>query len=517
MKKTILFLSLFATVLGTNAQTKWSEHAAEVFYNNCTACHNPTGIAPNSLMTYFDCVNSAADIQDFVTNNIMPPWTADTGYVHYSQERILTQNERDIILNWISDGVQEGDPGQAPPAPVYAGGQFLSGTPDLVVTAPNYMSKAITEDDYVCFVIPAGLAQNRKVKAIEVIPGNTQTVHHCLVYSDNTGFATTDTSGNCAGPVTSTLMGGYTPGATPIIFPSTVNFSSGMTLQAGTDIVLAMHYPHGSYGQWDQTKVNFYFYDEPVSNFREVSCNPLIQDWSFSIPANTVDSVTVITSATTTDNTLLSVFPHMHLLGKTIQSWGVTGANDTIPFTRIPEWDFEWQDFYWFKYMQFIPTGTSIQGKAIWDNTASNVNNPNDPPITVNAGLNTSDEMFLIYFHYMDYWAGDENVNVDSLTTEFLSIGNSVTTQNDISVFPNPFKDNTNITYFLNSNSMVSLFIYDIQGRVVSKLIREQQSAGTQTVNWNGKNDDGTQVGAGLYFYSIMIDGVNYTGKIIKQ
>lgn len=518
MKKAVALLGMLILFSNSFSQVKWSEHAAEVFYNNCTSCHNPNGIAPNSLMTYNEAVTYAPLIQAYVNGGVMPPWTADTSYMHYSQERILTQAEKDIILDWINDGTLEGDPGQAPPAPVYSGEQLLPGTPDLVVTAPNYMSKATsTSDDYVCFVIPTGLATTRKVKAIEVIPGNRQTVHHCLVYSDNTGFPQTDTSGDCAGPITSTLMMGYTPGATPTIFPATTSFASGMTLLAGTDVVLAMHYPAGSYGEWDQTTVNFYFYEEPVVNFREVSCDRLIEDWGFSIPANTFDSVAVATSGIPQDYTMLSAFPHMHLLGDYIESWGVTTSNDTLPFVKIPQWDFDWQDFYWFEYMQKIPVGTTLHGKGIWNNTVTNPHNPNNPPQTVGAGLNTSDEMFLVYFHYMEYQNGDEFINVDSLTTEFLSIDQDVSLGHNIKVYPNPFDNQIQIMYYLENSAYVSLYVYDIQGRVVSKLYRGNQSSGTQAIAWDGTNGLGNEVGNGLYFYSIIIDGVNYSGKILKR
>lgn len=517
MKRLILVFSTVTMSLSMHAQTYWAEHAAQVFYDNCTACHNPGGIGPNSLMTYNECVNYAPLIQAYVNGNVMPPWTADTSYSHFSQERVLTQTERDIILDWINDGTLEGDPAQAPPPPVYAAGQTLPGTPDLVVTAPNYMSKANTTDDYVCFVIPSGLTENRKVKAFEVIPGNLETVHHCLVYNDDSGFPQTDTSGDCAGPVTSTLMGGYTPGATPIIFPSTGTFASGMELTAGTEIVLAMHYPAGSYGTWDQTKVNFYFYDEPVANFREVSCDPIIQDWSFSIPANQWDSVQVSTGAIPTDYTMLSVFPHMHLIGSYIETWGVTPANDTLKFCRIPLWDFDWQDFYWFEYMRHVPAGTDIFGKGVWNNTVTNPHNPNNPPQTISAGLNTTDEMFLIYFHYMDYQTGDEYINVDSLTTEFLSTGKASPQPDFAKAYPNPFTHSTDISYFLNSSAFVGLFIYDMQGRLINRLVQEQQSAGNHIVNWDGRNEVGKEVDNGMYIYSMLIDGVHYSGKVLKK
>jgi hypothetical protein len=519
MKTLALLLSSSLLAINVSAQVTWADDAAEVFYNNCTSCHNPNGIGPNSLMTYSEAATYGSLIQTYVTNNIMPPWTADSSYQHYSQERILTQQERDILLDWVSDGMLSGDLMQAPPAPVYNGNQILPGVPDLVVTAPNYMSKATTSDDYVCFAVPSGLTENRKIKAIEVIPGNTQTVHHCIVYHDNTGSATTDTiGGDCAGPIFSDMLMGYTPGSTPVIFPANNDFASGIQMQAGTDIVFAMHYPEGSYGTWDQTKVHFYFYEEPISNFRNISVDRLIEDWSFTIPEHTIDSVEVENSPTTTDYTMLSAFPHMHLLGKSIETYGVTSSNDTIPFARIPDWDFEWQDFYWFEYMKHIPTGTALHGKGLFDNTVSNPHNPNTPPIDVSAGLNTSDEMFLVYFHYMAYEAGDELVNVDSLTTAFLN--QQVYEQDEqsfIKVFPNPFNDFTSINYYLEQAAYVSLLVYDTQGRLVKKLAKGNQYAGQQKIDWNGTNDAGAKVSSGLYYYSIMIDGVNYSGKLILR
>ncbi|MBK9592213.1 MAG: hypothetical protein IPO32_12175 [Crocinitomicaceae bacterium] len=233
MKKLVLVLCAAISAQGIVAQTTWSDHAAEVFYNNCTQCHNPNGIGPFSLLDYATAYDYRASIKVAVENNQMPPWSADTSFQRYFHERLLTQAERDIIINWVDEDGPSGDLGTAPPPPVYNGEQMLPGNPDLVITMPNYMSKAIAiQDDYACFSIPSGLVGDRKIKAIEVIAGNQSIVHHCLVYADNPGTYDTDTtSHSCTGPTSLGLIGAYTPGATPIIFPQTSTFSSGMTLK----------------------------------------------------------------------------------------------------------------------------------------------------------------------------------------------------------------------------------------------------------------------------------------------
>ena len=507
--------------LWSYSQVTWSDDAAEVIYANCTSCHNPNGIAPSSFMSYEDASGYAALIQAYVESNTMPPWTADTSYQHFSQERVLTPDERNTLLDWVAAGALSGDLNQAPPPPVYNGSQQLPGNPDLVISAPNYMSKATSvSDDYVCFVVPSGLTQDRKVMAFEVIPGNLETVHHCLVFTDPNGIATTDSvGGDCGGPISGDLMGGYTPGATPVIFPSTNTFSTGMILEAGTNIIMAMHYPEGSYGTWDQTKVNFYFYDEPVNNFREITTNPLIQNWTFNIQANSIDTVEASFNAIFSDYTLLSVFPHMHLVGKHIESYATTLGNDTIPFIRIPHWDFEWQDFYWFEYMKKVPFGSQLHGMGIYDNTTANPHNPFNPPQNISAGLNTTDEMFLVYYHYMDYEPGDENINVDSLTNLFLS-QQEVTLPSsnfEVNAFPNPFNDKITITYGLNDPAFVSVFIYDIQGKLIKKLVREQQLPGEHILEWDGQSETGSTAASGVYFYSMTVNGQHYLGKLIRQ
>jgi len=516
-----LFISLINAVF-VSAQTTWSEEAAQVFYDKCAQCHNPGGVAPFALIEYEDAYEYRALIQTYVTYNLMPPWTPDPSFQHYFGERILSEYERETILNWALDGALEGDPTLTPPPPVFSSEQILPGTPDLVVEMPEYMSKATdTKDDYICISLPTSFIGDRKIKAVEVIPGNRSIVHHCLVYVDPMGTYPTDsTDGDCGGPSSpdQPLIMGYTPGSSPAVFPATEDFSTGMMLPEGSNIVFAMHYPHGSYGEYDQTKVNFYFYDEPVDNFREIFAAPVISNWEFELPPDEITEVTAAFSDIPVDITALSVFPHMHLLGNSIESFGLTTDGDTIPFIRIPHWDFDWQDFYFFEFFQKIPAGTDLIANGTYDNTATNPHNPSDPPVTVVPGFNTTDEMFLVYFHLMAYQDGDEFINLDSLNSVFLSNQeNILPDQVGISVYPNPFDKSTMIEYNLLESSFVTIFIYDMSGKVVNRLFRGEQEQGTQQVVWNGTSIEGNQASSGLYNYSMLINGVHQSGRIIKQ
>jgi hypothetical protein len=72
--------------------------------------------------------------------------------------------------------------------------------------------------------------------------------------------------------------------------------------------------------------------------------------------------------------------------------------------------------------------------------------------------------------------------------------------------YPNPFNPETVIKFSLPQDSRVSLKVYNILGQVVNTLVDETLPAGNHSVSWNGKNERGTDVASGVYFYRIKAD-----------
>jgi hypothetical protein len=72
--------------------------------------------------------------------------------------------------------------------------------------------------------------------------------------------------------------------------------------------------------------------------------------------------------------------------------------------------------------------------------------------------------------------------------------------QND----PNPFGERTEIAYSLPAETEVKLVIYDLAGRVVRTLVDARQEAGEKVVPWDGKDESGTPVAGGVYFYKLV-------------
>jgi len=130
------------------------------------------------------------------------------------------------------------------------------------------------------------------------------------------------------------------------------------------------------------------------------------------------DTVMTFTSDYTLpfDISVLTVNPHMHLLGKSFLAYAVTQQGDTIPMIRINKWDFRWQYFYTYKKMLKIPRGARIHVEAVYDNTRKNPNNPFSPPRLVaerEGSMRTSDEMMQFIVTYLPYQPGDENISLE--------------------------------------------------------------------------------------------------------
>jgi len=80
---------------------------------------------------------------------------------------------------------------------------------------------------------------------------------------------------------------------------------------------------------------------------------------------------------------------------------------------------------------------------------------------------------------------------------------------------PNPFNPSTTIKYELPEASAVTLKIYNLLGKEIIKLIDEFQLAGTETVNWDGKNKNGISLNSGVYLYSLTCNNYSQTKKMI--
>jgi hypothetical protein len=73
--------------------------------------------------------------------------------------------------------------------------------------------------------------------------------------------------------------------------------------------------------------------------------------------------------------------------------------------------------------------------------------------------------------------------------------------------YPNPFNPGTQINFSLPASGKVILDIYNETGQLVRTLVEGDMAAGRHAVRWNGHNQLGKTVAAGIYLYRIVVHG----------
>ena len=85
--------------------------------------------------------------------------------------------------------------------------------------------------------------------------------------------------------------------------------------------------------------------------------------------------------------------------------------------------------------------------------------------------------------------------------------------------FPNPFNPETWIPYEIESDTLVTIQIFDTRGLLVRQLDMGHQKAGEYLTRedaayWDGKNEEGESIASGVYFYQILAGDFAATRKM---
>jgi hypothetical protein len=80
--------------------------------------------------------------------------------------------------------------------------------------------------------------------------------------------------------------------------------------------------------------------------------------------------------------------------------------------------------------------------------------------------------------------------------------------------YPNPFNPGTTIAFSLLEPGEARLVIYDVAGRRVRDLLRGTRDRGSYKVTWDGRNNNGSRVASGVYFYKLTAGAFTDTRKL---
>lgn len=372
----------------------FSREVAPILYRHCAACHRPGGVAPFSLITYQNAAKRARLIAEVTTKRYMPPWSpyGAPDAPRFSGDRRLSETEIAALARWADAGAPQGDAARTPAPPQFPEGWQL-GKPDIEaeMRAP-FDVPAEGADVYRCFVIPAPVAKDRWVRAVDMRPGNTRAVHHALLFQDITGTARARDAGagyDCFGTpgfLPARGLGGWTPGSLPFRAPDDIP----ELLHGGADLVLQVHYHPSGKPETDRTRVALYFTDQKPR--RRMLDIPLGSN-RIDIPAGerryrVADHFTI-----PVDVDAIAITPHAHYVCKEMYGYAVLPDGTRRTLIHIADWDFNWQQQYLYAVPVRLRAGTDVVMEFTYDNSVENPRNPNHPPRRVVWGPATTDEM----------------------------------------------------------------------------------------------------------------------------
>ena len=385
-----LFVPITSTLLGDDpaserAKLTYTKDVAPIFRERCETCHRPGEVSPMSLLTYEETRPWLRKIRKEVNSLSMPPWHADPKYGEFSNDQRLPERELSTILNWIDTGAEEGDPEDLPPAREWVEGWRI-GQPDVVFTLPEaFLVPANGVVPYKYFTVPTNFKEDKWIVAAEARPDSAEVVHHILVFMQENGRSGRRRVGN----LLDKEVAGFAPGEGPAIFRP----GAAKLIKAGSTLLFQMHYTTNGKAQSDQSKVGFIFAKQPVEE--QVYSKTLINT-RFRIPPHAENHRVEASRHFSSDTTLHSMMPHMHLRGKNWEFRLVEPGGAERVLLRIPEYDFDWQHNYALKEPILIKAGSHIRAIAHFDNSKNNPFNP-DPNIAVRWGDQTWDEMMIAF------------------------------------------------------------------------------------------------------------------------
>jgi Tfp pilus assembly protein PilF len=380
-------------------QVTFNRDIAPIIFHSCSTCHRPGEAAPFSLLAYSDVKKHARQIADVTKSRTMPPWLPLPQTLKFADEMRLSQDEINLIQTWVAQGEAEGNPADLPPQPKFVEGWRL-GEPDLVLKAEKpFILPPQGTDTYWNFIFRLPIQETKWVTAVEIRPGDKRYVHHANILVDRAeesrkreaepgaGFGGMEirVESQVFDPDSHLLF--WKPGTIPYVEPE----GMALRLDKGTDLVLNTHLQPSGKPEVIQPSIGLYF-----TSHRATKVPMLLQlenDLKLNIPAGKKDFLVTDRFILPIDVDLMALYPHAHYLGRDIQASAMLPDGTSETLIHIPQWNLNWQAVYRYAQPVRLPKGTTVSLRYTYDNSDENPMNPNRPPVRVQGGNRSTDEM----------------------------------------------------------------------------------------------------------------------------
>jgi hypothetical protein len=403
----VFFGSLSAGCGGPDpdAPTYWRD-VRPILDESCARCHTAGGQGPVSFDDPNDVITLAPLIRSKIETGQMPPPAPDPGCADYvdSDRYWLDEDEKATLFAWMDADMPMGDEADATEPPPMA----TLAPWDLELRGATEYTPTFTDgnpNDYRCWAIDVGNESEVYLTGLEAIVDHPGFVHHVVLFDDGAnilggedawsgGADPTDADGfTCDGFGQGDWMflHGWAPGSRPIGFPD----GFGVKVQAHAKLIIQAHYFDNGDVEPDAVGYGLNFADSVEHQIYDL---PVYPSRFAPIPAGDPDYVVSASYSLgqfgiPLDLTLLSVWPHMHVLGSGFDYDIEHADGSTSCVVHQDGWSFHNQVPVDLLTPVVVSSTDRLNLACHYDNSADNPNQLNDPPIDVEEGEGTNDEM----------------------------------------------------------------------------------------------------------------------------
>ena len=158
-------ISLSAHTMGSTPPT-WNREISRLVFDRCASCHRPGGTS-FSLLEYRDAQPRAVAIRDAVLSRRMPPWGAVKGFGTFRNDEALTQEQIELVTNWVSSDTPRGDRRVVPKPPSFTDSPAVTVPSSAIrVSGETTLDRAVALDG----LLPEQVTPNQSLRIMAVLP-----------------------------------------------------------------------------------------------------------------------------------------------------------------------------------------------------------------------------------------------------------------------------------------------------------------------------------------------------------
>jgi hypothetical protein len=354
---------LFAASLSLSHETTtttvlFDREIVRILDQHCVMCHSDGAIS-FPLSTYEQTWLRGRSIRSEILRRHMPPWAAVPGYGEFANDNSLTLRETQFLVSWVEGlgprnagtvflNVQ--DSGARPREEVRAQphtGHWQLGQPGLTRVLTSNKVDAAQADHVRRVVIDPNLRTERRVRALEYLPGDRRVVRAAFFTLQETGQ----------------WLGSWTPWHGYRLLPTTASFR----LPAGSHFVAEIHYRGAKEPVTDQGTLGIFFADRPTASV----VSDMVLETKGDVPPGAASQRFRAQTRLAANISVLALRPETSAGVRSIEvsARRADGSTQVLLFAKDLQQD--WPTPYIFKEPIRLPAGSTLAVTAYYANSSA--------------------------------------------------------------------------------------------------------------------------------------------------